>query len=317
MDLSILGQALGIKIVDKKDSHSDNVKKLTFDLYSKLSLGTAEIKEKPIKNIPHNPHSLGNLGNPICIKVKNDYQDNDKFYNCSSSDKVEWLRENICKDFDIGMDECQLMSGCKILQDGKTLSNYKLRNNSKITCIDIGGIIGGGIEEFDLDDNLLDPGYDYDFTNIKDNIKYYRGGLEYKRPCGWNRYALKVYGKFDNNLWLGDTGKSNNDSEWAVAYHGTKQEFAESICKTGLRPGHVNAYGVGVYCTPNIKTAEGYASSFKGKDGNKYKLVFQVRVKPSAIVKCTDVDSSAPSDYWYIKDKKDIRCYSICVKKDN
>ena len=316
MDLSILGQALGINIVDKKDSHSDNVKKLTFDLYSKLSLGTAEIKEKPIKNIPLNPHPLGNLGNPICIKVKG-RQEEDKFYKCSSSDKVEWLRENICKDFNIGIDECELMSGSKILKDGKTLSNYKLRNNSCVTCINNSDVIGGGIEEFDLDDNLLDPGYDYDFTNIKDNIKYYRGGLEYKRPCGWNRYALKVYGKFDNNSWLGDTGKSNNDSEWAVAYHGTKQEFAESICKTGLHPGDHNAYGVGVYCTPNIETAEGYSDSFKGKDGNQYKLVFQVRVKPSAIVKCTDVDSRAPSDYWYIKDKKDIRCYSICVKRDN
>lgn len=315
MDLSILGQALGIKIVDKKDSHSDNVKKLTFDLYSQLSLKTAEIKEK---NIPLNPHPLGNLGNLIFIKVEGDNADNNKGYKCSSSDKVEWLRENICKDFNIGIDDCLLFFSCKILKDGKTLSNYKLKNNSKVIVRDeTSAINGGGIEEFDLDDNLLDPGYDYDFTNIKDNIKYYRGGLEYKRPCGWNRYALKVYGKFDNDLWLGDTGKSNNDSEWAVAYHGTKQEFAESICKTGLHPGHVNAYGVGVYCTPNIETAEGYSGTFTGKDGNEYKLVFQARVKPSAIVKCKDKDSNAPSDYWYIEDKKDIRCYSICVKKVN
>ena len=73
--------------------------------------------------------------------------------------------------------------------------------------------------------------------------------------------------------------------------------------------------GVGVYCTPNIETAAGYSEVFTGNDGKKYKLVFQARVKPSAIVRCKDIDSSAPKDYWYIKDKKDIRCYSICVKK--
>jgi len=44
-------------------------------------------------------------------------------------------------------------------------------------------------------------------------------------------------------------------------------------------------------------------------------LVFQARVRPSGIVKCIDVDPNAPKDYWYIPDKNDIRCYSICVKR--
>ena len=316
MDLTVLGQALGIKIVDKKDSNNNNNNKLTFDLYSKLSIGKAELKQTPFKNINPNPHPLGCSGNTLFIKVRGQ-EDSEKNYMCSPSDKVEQLRENICKDFNIGLDECTLMFKSKILEDGNTLSTYKLRNNAIINCSESGGIIGGGIEEFDLGEDLLDPGYDYDFTNIKDNIKYYRGGLEYKRPCGWKRYALQVYGKFENNLWLGDSGESNDDTEWAVAYHGTKQIYAESICKTGLRPGDRNAYGVGVYCTPNIETAEGYSESFVGKDGKKCKLVFQARVKPSAIVRCKDKDSTAPSDYWYIEDKKNIRCYSICVKKEN
>ena len=275
-----------------------------------MTLEKAEIKEIPKKNIPTNPHPLGKS---LFILVKNDYKDLN--YECSSLDKIQWLRENICRDLNIGIEECILMFKSKILKDENTLSFYKIKTNSCIKVIDEGNIIGGGIAEFTLADDLLDPDYDYDFTNIKDSSTFYRGGLEYKRPCGWNRYALKVYGKYDNNSWLGDTGKSNNDSEWAVAYHGTKQQFSESICKTGLHPGTNNWYGVGVYCTPNIDTAAEYSEIFTGNDGNKYKLVFQARVKPSAIVRCKDIDSTAPKDYWYIKDKKDIRCYSICVKK--
>ena len=173
-----------------------------------------------------------------------------------------------------------------------------------------------GGKEIYIPDDLLDPIYDYDFTDIDDSgRKFYRGGLEYKRPCGWKRYALKVTDKYDDTDWLDSNGDSNNDSEWAVSYHGTKQNFVDSICQTGLRPGHNNWYGVGVYCTPNIDTAAEYSEIFTGNDGNKYKLVFQARVKRSAIVRCKDIDSTAPKDYWYIKDKKDIRCYSICVKK--
>ena len=58
---------------------------------------------------------------------------------------------------------------------------------------------GGCISEFKFDDNYLDPKYDYDFRNIIDTKKFFRGGREYFRPCGWKRYALKVKGKYENN----------------------------------------------------------------------------------------------------------------------
>ena len=55
-----------------------------------------------------------------------------------------------------------------------------------------------------MPDNLLDPKYDYDFTEIDDKEKkFMRGGLEYKRPCGWKRYALKVREKYNDIEWLG------------------------------------------------------------------------------------------------------------------
>ncbi len=59
---------------------------------------------------------------------------------------------------------------------------------------------GGGGDKFYIDDDILDPPYDYDFRDINDeNKKFYRRGLEYKKPCGWKRYALKVKNKYEND----------------------------------------------------------------------------------------------------------------------
>ena len=119
--------------------------------------------------------------------------------------------------------------------------------------------------------------------------KYMRGGLEYKRQCGWKRYALKVKGKYENDIWLGQKGKSINDSEWAVSYHGTKIENAEPIVEYCLKIGKRNMFGVGIYCTPNIETAERYSPTFTNQISRKnYKIVFQNRVKPSAIHRASE-----------------------------
>ena len=196
----------------------------------------------------------------------------------------------------------------------KSVVDYNIQEESTLHFIlKLRG--GGGIKEYHLPDNLLDPKYDYDFTSLVDtNKKFKRGGLEYKRPCGWKRYALKVSDKYENMDWLGKKGDSNNDTEWAVSYHGTKIYCAEPIAKDGLKPGHRNRYGIGVYCTPNIKTAEKYAEIFTSPITNKrYKIVFQNRVKPSSIVYCKE--KGGPDDYWFIPDGKDIRPYSICIKE--
>ena len=72
------------------------------------------------------------------------------------------------------------------------------------------GYYYGGGDEFYIDDDLLDPLYDYDFRDIFDgNKKFHRGGLEYKRPWGWKRYAFKVEGKYENDIWLGDSGRDS------------------------------------------------------------------------------------------------------------
>ena len=54
---------------------------------------------------------------------------------------------------------------------------------------------------------------------------------EYKRSCCWKRYVLKDKGKYENDNWLGYKGKSNNDNECDVCYHGTEVNNSESIVK--------------------------------------------------------------------------------------
>ena len=270
----------------------ENMKKLVLDTYSKLPLKISGLEKISKMAIPFNPHSFRK---DLFIKVNSPKIEN-KLYVCSPSDKIEWLRENICKDNNIAMEECILLYNSKIVNDGIYYIFYHLKNNSIIRYFIDSSIIGGKIAEFNFNNDFLAPNYDYDFPKNKNKNKFYRGGLEYNRPYGWKRYALNVLGKYENDLWIGSTGKSNNDWEWAVAYHITKKENSESIYKTGLHPGNNNVYGAGVYCIPNIETA--YSSIFKGNDGNNYKLVFQVRAKPSAIIRCIDKDPEAPNDYW-------------------
>ena len=163
-----------------------------------------------------------------------------------------------------------------------------------------------------------------------------RGGKDYDPPIGWNGIGLKVTNKFDNgdNTWI---GMNNSDGEWCVAYHGVGswqssdnvKDITGKIVKTQFKPGggqlHSNCpdqfhpgkkVGDGVYCTPTIKTAEGYAgvSTIKGVN---YKTVLMVRVKPSALRHCDKCsDSKAPNNYWVVNGTTDeIRPYRILYKK--
>ena len=136
--------------------------------------------------------------------------------------------------------------------------------------------------------------------------------------------------KYDNgnNTWI---GMQNIDGEWCVAYHGvgrfkdskTIKDITGKIVKTEFRGGpnqaHENCYDIyhpgkkvknGVYCTPNIYTAESY-SGVSIINGGKYKTVLMVRVKPEAIRGC-----SCEPDYWVVDGTTDeIRPYRILYKK--
>ena len=162
-----------------------------------------------------------------------------------------------------------------------------------------------------------------------------RGGKPYDPPIGWIGIGLKVLDKYENNKWI---GMSNVEGEWCVAYHGVcSGQISDNVKHvTGLiykgnafRPGGGQAHagcpdafhpgktvGNGVYCTPTIKTAEGYAGK-STINGQNYKTVLMVRVNPSAIRHCDNCpDSKAPNNYWVVNGTTDeIRPYRILYKK--
>ncbi|KAM9352127.1 uncharacterized protein ABDE67_006985 [Symphorus nematophorus] len=147
--------------------------------------------------------------------------------------------------------------------------------------VDIDSLLGPGLI---IDENeFFDPQFDYDFTNLKDTETYYRGGEVYERPCGWQRYAIKVLDKYGDNTWLGTRYRSTQSvpGEWPVSYHGTSKSGAEGIIEEYYKPGPGQSYGRGVYSTPYMSDAVGYAKTFTSKsNGKTYRVILQNRINP-------------------------------------
>ena len=162
-----------------------------------------------------------------------------------------------------------------------------------------------------------------------------RGGRVYNPPNGWIGFGLNVLGKYDNgnNDWLSCNGRPG---EWCVAYHGacvrnTSDEIKQiikPILENNLKPGGGQAYsgyddamhpgqkvGVGVYCSPNPATMDGYAGTIE-VNGYKYKVAFMLRVKPDKIRY-----SNSQPDYWVLNagngDFSELRPYRFLIKKTN
>ena len=163
-----------------------------------------------------------------------------------------------------------------------------------------------------------------------------RGNMPYDPPIGWIGIGLKVMDVYDDgdNTWI---GMYNRVGEWCVAYHGVGRYKESDSVKdiTGkiikgqhqkFIPGEIQVHkdcmdkfhegkkvGIGVYCTPNIKTAEKYCGE-STINGVNYKTILMVRVKPEAIRCCRDCGFAR--DYWVTNGTSDeIRPYRILYKK--
>ena len=224
-------------------------------------------------------------------------------------------------------DEFNNLNQAQFINKFKNDPEFKELSNLKSIHEDV---IMGGVK---LSRNVLDPrGNRNDGWGVGEK----RGGKIYDPPIGWNGIGLKVFDKYDHgdNTWI---GMNNAPGEWYVAYHGVcvgqnseqVKKITGTICKTEFQAGKRQAHeycddqyhpgkkvGSGVYCTPTIKTAEGYAG-ISNINGCRYKTVLMVRVKPNVIRHCDKCSSSkAPYNYWVVNGTTDeIRPYRILYKK--
>jgi hypothetical protein len=187
-----------------------------------------------------------------------------------------------------------------------------------------------------IDSTSFAPAYNRDFSidsNCPKNES--RGCQPYYPPGGWVRYGLSVGGKYDNgnNIWL---GMNNGPGEWCVGYHGTAHSSVKDITSSPLNSGSNNAYGKGIYCSPDVKVAEGYCKSYlqlDTKDGKKnYKYIFMCRVNVSNIHRCTTspcpyannptytVHFTTSPNIWFVNMNNSnyeyIRQYGILIKEN-
>lgn len=172
--------------------------------------------------------------------------------------------------------------------EGHLLSEYGIQDSHQISLVRWKAMNSDDL--LALDKDSLDPAYDYDFTNVNDaGQRLTRGSLEYRRPCGWKRYAIYVLGKYENEVWL---GCSNSENEWPVSYHGTRHSVISSIAQTGydLTKHKRFARGCGIYSTPYISDAKCFAQSFE-IGGQEYMIDLKNRVNPKNLIKLTNKET--------------------------
>ncbi|CAG8469647.1 10695_t:CDS:2 [Acaulospora colombiana] len=240
--------------------------------------------------------------------------------NVKNATTVKLLKTSIHKQRGILPDK--LTFNGNQLEDGKSLGDYNIQKGSVLYMVHF--LKKEAIPQcIFISQDFLDPKYDYDFTNINDDDRIFmRGQYEYKRPVGWNRIALKVLNKYEDNIWLGvgSTCRQANCTsarlnEWPVSYHGTEKHNFSSIADVGylLSKGKRFMFGQGVYSTPDINIAAQYATEFT-HNGESYKMVFQNRVNPENLVRISADKTKVGTEYWISPKGEDIRPYGICIK---
>lgn len=237
--------------------------------------------------------------------------------NVTQNVTVRKLKESIEDHEGIPINQQRLIFDGRQLEDSHILGHYNIQEGSTLHLVL--RLCGGGLPTYYVDDSIMDPTFDYDFTQVSDDgVKYYKGGYEYQRPYGWKRYAIKVLGRFENDNWLGQRGQReySSNGEWPVSYHGTGESVSGNIAQDGyqLSKGKRFMYGKGIYSTPSIEVAAKYAKEFSHK-GKQYKIVFQNRVSPTDL-KILDAKVTGAGEYWVQPHEELIRPYGIIMYSD-
>ena len=239
--------------------------------------------------------------------------------NVDPNSTVGDIKQEIAYQNNIPTDQRQsivLQYGGKKLDDKKTPREQNVPLGSTLISSRTYWYGDGPHPVYYIKDSDLEPEKDYDFTR-EERKTCERGGYVYERPVGWDRCALKVKGKYENDIWLGEDGwrDKSTPGEWAVSYHGTKMTNTRSISATGYKTSKSEReeYGKGIYSTPSIEVAAGYATEFS-HEGRKYKMVLQNRLnleESTQVPACRTGDDAA---YFVTPNEYNIRPYGVCLK---
>lgn len=179
------------------------------------------------------------------------------------------------------------------------------------------GLGAAGVEVEGDPEKIFDFKFNQDFRSVKDDgRRMKRGGQPYTIPAGWKRFAVSVKGQYDkgDNSWL-----KEDETGWAVAYHGTAKESLPGILCTGFKVGGRQKFsdeiGAGVYCTPEIRVAQHYSRP-QYVDGHAVQIVLQLRVRPTAIKRIEDWKATDfERKYWVINNPADVRAYGVLIRE--
>ena len=232
----------------------------------------------------------------------------------SPDSTISMLKQEIEKELKWPVAQQRLIFADQQLENSKKVSDYSIGNHATLHIVFM--LQSGDNSLYYVDNSLLAPSYDYDFSDVNDgSTKFYRGQFIYTRPCGWQRKALKVIGQYGDDRWLGGGGIRTNTTpgEWPVSYHSSALSEEGNIAEVGskLSCGNTYAYSRGIFSTPLATVAARFAPTFKHR-GQKYQVIFQNRINPATL---QQVNQPAGDVYWASPKEEDVRPYNICLKK--
>ena len=298
---------------------------LTFDQYvrekKKLDCEFSRFRELTIPEMFRMCNQTGPVGDGCSTSTEDsvlfvDFKGLELAIPFSREESVASLKQKIEQKLPI--EDPRVIFAGKQLQEPYRLCDYSIVSNSTLFVLE--RVTGGGDQQVALvlKDEFLDPRYDFDFRDLKDDgTVFYRGEKRYRRPYGWKRFALRVRGHYEDDVWLGKPGHRTKSSpgEWPVSYHGTSPIDGSSIVKDGhdLSKGKRFSHGKGVYTSPSPTVARRYAQTFE-HDGKKYEFLLQTRVSPKDLAVVSASEAGA-GEYWVQPHDSLVRPYGILCRR--